>query len=401
MKQILTLLIIIIPLLADSQNKVIAVIGSSTAAGVGASVPDSSWVRRLSNYYKNRGILDTIYNHAVGGYNPYHGMPSGYIPPPGKPSPDVQNNITKAISHNPDVVIISFVSNNYDVYSFEEIRMTLFTLFDSATKAGKVAFVTTTQPRTGFSVEGRLRLRMLKDSIIKWFGSNSINFWNPIADSTDNTIAAAYRSSDDIHLNDAGHRILNEQVVAKNIFSFAVFPIILERFTAAAVKGSVRLNWYINADNYSEVTVQRSNNGNRFESIKKMEIQKGKHDYRFEDNFALTGLNYYRLEINDNNILQYSRVISVHVKKAKPAVANFYPVPAIDLIHLQLKGTEKIQANFLLLDENGRQLQSFNRMLENDQTTITISVNHLSRGNYFLRLEYPGIDPIICPFLKF
>src|SRR5688500_5527360 len=173
-----------------SQDKVVAVIGSSTAEGFGASVRDSSWVRRLSNHYKREGVLDTIYNRAKGGLNSYHGMPTSYTPPAGRPYPMPDSNITRAISFNPDVILITYVSNNFDTYSIEEIKASLFTIFDSAIAAGKVAFVSTTQPRTGFSDAGRLQLRKLKDSIMKWFGNYAINFWNPIADSSNNTIAA-------------------------------------------------------------------------------------------------------------------------------------------------------------------------------------------------------------------
>ena len=44
-----------------AQTKKVAAMGSSTTAGQGASVSDSSWVRRFSAYYKKQlGVLDTI-----------------------------------------------------------------------------------------------------------------------------------------------------------------------------------------------------------------------------------------------------------------------------------------------------------------------------------------------------
>src|SRR5688572_5827094 len=140
LRMFITFLIVVACVPAVSQQKVVAVIGSSTAAGTGASIPDSSWVRRLSNHYKTLGVLDTIYNRAKGGLNSYHGMPTSYTPPAGRPYPMPDSNITRAISFNPDVILITYVSNNFDTYSIEEIKATLFTMFDSATAAGKVAF---------------------------------------------------------------------------------------------------------------------------------------------------------------------------------------------------------------------------------------------------------------------
>jgi len=66
---------------ADSQLKRLVVIGSSTAAGSGASTYDSCWVRRISYQYKNQQmVVDTVHNLALPGYDTYHGMPSSYPP---------------------------------------------------------------------------------------------------------------------------------------------------------------------------------------------------------------------------------------------------------------------------------------------------------------------------------
>ena len=383
------------------QNKVIAILGSSTAAGTGPSSPDSSWVRRLSHYYKVRGVVDTIYNHAVGGYNSYHGMPSDYIPPPGRPSPDLQNNVTTAVNRRADIVIISYVSNNYDVYTIDEIKKTLFTLFDSVRKAKKIAFVTTTQPRTSFTDEGRWRLRILKDSIIKWFGNYSINFWNPIADSSNNTILPEYNSGDNIHLNNAGHRILFEQVVAKNIFNFTLFPLKLESFNATSNRNKVKLEWCINTDQEAEVLVQRSNDGVNFESIKNVHAARGKKNYRLDDEPGSTsGLNYYRLQIINNGMVEYSRVVTVEIKKGKYPIATLYPVPARNVLNVKYTGTPKAKAMFQITDAQGKSISSFSSILEKEESILSLNISQLTPGNYYFRMEYPGSDPIVCPFQK-
>lgn len=225
MKRIIHLVLVAFACIpAEAQNKVLAVLGSSTAAGVGASVPDSSWVRRLNYHYKYQlNQMDTVHNRAKSGKDPYFSMPTSYVPPINRPLPNPDSNITRVLQFNPDVVIVSFVSNNYDIYSFEEIKYTLSTIRDSANVAGKVCFITTTQPRTGFPLAAREKLRDLKDSIIKWFGAFSINFFDPLVNPSDLTILPEYRySRDQVHINDAGHRVLYEQVVAKDIFSAAL-----------------------------------------------------------------------------------------------------------------------------------------------------------------------------------
>src|SRR5579872_6134446 len=100
-----TLFLVFQSAFSQSRKYVIAVIGSSTAQGVGADPIDSSWVNRTKSYYQSLGLIDTIYNIALGGQTTYGGMPSGFTPPAGRPAPDPATNVTKALSFHPDVVL--------------------------------------------------------------------------------------------------------------------------------------------------------------------------------------------------------------------------------------------------------------------------------------------------------
>lgn len=211
----------------QAQLKKIAVIGSSTASGTGAQPEtDSSWVRRLSYYYKyQQSVIDTLYNLALPGYDNYHGLPSSYTPAPGYSSPDPNRNVTKANSFSPDVVIVSFVSNNFNTagYPTDSIMKAFQIIKDSVNKAGHLCFISTTQPRTSFDDPSRARLRVLKDSILNRFGFYAINFYDSIVNNSDNSILTAYASPyDNIHLNNAGHAMLFRQVLAKDIFNIRV-----------------------------------------------------------------------------------------------------------------------------------------------------------------------------------
>ena len=106
----------------EAQDKLLGILGSSTAAGVGASVYDSSWVGRVDSFYRvTNNVINSTVNLAISGGTPYIAMPDGYVPPAGRPNPNVTHNITKIMTYNPDVLIISFVSNGYSSYSFAEI----------------------------------------------------------------------------------------------------------------------------------------------------------------------------------------------------------------------------------------------------------------------------------------
>lgn len=212
---------------SKSQPKKLVIMGSSTAYGTGAQPAiDSSWVRRVNyNYKYQQAVVDTVYNLALGGYDPYNGLPSWYTPAPFYSLPDPERNITKANSFAPDIIIVSFVSNNFQVGGLptDSIMKAFQIIKDSANKEGRICFITTTQPRTQYDVASRERLKILKDSIINRFGFYAINFYDSIVNTIDNTILPQFASPfDNIHLNNAGHYMLYKQVLAKEIFNTTI-----------------------------------------------------------------------------------------------------------------------------------------------------------------------------------
>ena len=92
----------------------IVVLGSSTAFGTGAVPIDSSFVNKYKNYVLGKNPLHTIINLATLSLTTYHVLcPTGYVPPPNRPFPvDTNRNITKALSHHPDAIIINLPSND-------------------------------------------------------------------------------------------------------------------------------------------------------------------------------------------------------------------------------------------------------------------------------------------------
>lgn len=180
--------------------KRIVVVGSSTSAGTGASVPDSSFVNRLKAYYKSLGVIDTIYNQSVGGT---------WI---------MDVNITAALNTGANVLLVNYPSNNYtssnlaaSIAKFQEIK-------DSCDARGVQFYCTGTQPRNDYNSAGRGNLIVLNDSLRNRFGSRFIDFLKPMLDLGDSTVKAEYRYGDGIHVNDAGHERFFQIVRAANVF---------------------------------------------------------------------------------------------------------------------------------------------------------------------------------------
>jgi hypothetical protein len=410
MKKLYLAVLLLLNLTSIAQLKRIAVIGSSTAEGAGANPKDSSWVRRLSYHYKNTlGEIDTIHNIARPGANNYEGMPSSYTPPANRSSPDIERNITKALSFNPDVVIVSYVSNNYNLsgnpfpVTIEEVMISLQMIKDSANKAGKVCFITTTQPRTEFNAADRARLAVFKDSIINRFGFFAINFFDPIVDPVDNTLRAEFRvPSDNIHPNNAGHRVLFQQVLAKDILN-AALPVEIRNFSGKLQNNQVQLQWTsYDEEPYTTYTIQRSGNGISFEALHQVDAQEGAGEkkYSFIDASPVGGANYYRLLIDQPSGKAFSKVIVVKNEEPGLVIQKLYPTRVSQTITLEIFSPKAQNTTIQIIGSNGARLKTFTRQLFRNKNIIHIPVGTLSTGNYFLRISNAEGGLYTLPFVK-
>jgi lysophospholipase L1-like esterase len=225
MKKLLYLLFLAFANIAFAQNPctsiqdyTIVVLGSSTAAGAGASQSDSAWVNRYSKAIQQINPNNQVINLGVGGFTSYRIMPDNHQPNPGRPLPNTTKNITKALTYNPDAIIINLPSN--DIASGFPITEQIFN-FDSivalANNFGVPVWVCTTQPKNMSLSNMQLQVNM-RDSIYAHFSPNVLDFWTTLA-SANNSLSTTYDSGDGTHLNDAGHGLLANRTLQKDILS--------------------------------------------------------------------------------------------------------------------------------------------------------------------------------------
>ncbi len=374
-----------------AQDKVLGVIGSSTAAGTGASVIDSSWVGRLDYHYRvTRNVIRRTENLAVPSTTPYHGMPDGYVPPAGRPAPSEDANITELMTLSPDVILISYASNGYNTYSFEEIKMTLETIRNVGLDAGKRVYVTSSQPRTSFSAAARAKLRDVKDSIMKWFGDYAINFFDSIVDPSDLSIAAQYRySGDDIHLNNAGHAVLYRQVLAKDIFAIALSTRIENLKASAAPGQKVFLQWTgSDSEAGTKFGIERSTDGRVFRNVITLEAEagSGRKQYRYEDQVTNTGRVYYRLKIESPGSVKYSSIVSVYATVTGiPVVLKGNPVRGTLLFDLFAE--EQQTATLSIYNISGMLVDQRQLAVVQGRNQVSIPFDRFTSGNYQLQVQ--------------
>ena len=203
---------------ASIQDYTIVVLGSSTAAGAGASQSDSAWVNRYRNAIQQINPNNQVINLGVGGFTSYKIMPSNYQPISGRPMPDTAKNITKALTYNPDAIIINLPSNDVaSGFSLNEQIFNLDSVVALANNFGVPVWVCTTQPKN-MSISNMQLQADMRDSIYVHFSPNVIDFWTTLV-TVNNGLSPTYDSGDGTHLNDAGHGLLATRTLQKDILA--------------------------------------------------------------------------------------------------------------------------------------------------------------------------------------
>ena len=186
----------------------LVVLGSSTAAGAGASCPDSSWVGRIRAELARRDPDAQVVNLAIGGYTTYHLLPDDAVTPEGRPRPSVGHNVTRALAYRPWAAVINLPSNDTasgvppaeQLANFRELARRFHA-------AGVLLWVCTTQPRNFQDPEQRAWQTQARDALRAEFGDRCLDFWSVVA-AADDGVRPEVDSGDGVHLNDAGHAAL-------------------------------------------------------------------------------------------------------------------------------------------------------------------------------------------------
>lgn len=195
----------------------IVILGSSTAAGYGPSDITKSWAYMFADSLKKINPNYIIDNLAVGGTTTYNAQPNSYVPPPGRPKPLKDHNITKAIKLNADAVILNYPSNDaVNNFSAKEQKENYERISAEAAKHNILVWVATPQPRDYLSVSQVASQQKMYHWIKTYYKEKAIDFHKGLASEKD-SIFSQYGSGDGTHLNDAGHKILFNRVIKESI----------------------------------------------------------------------------------------------------------------------------------------------------------------------------------------
>jgi len=186
------------------------VLGSSTAAGVGAPA-GKGWVALLGAAQRPSGVVTN--NLARSGLLTSQALPTG-MSLPGRAPPDPTANIDRALASSPKLVMLAFPTNDAlagvsageTVGDWQLIRQ-------RAAQAGAATLVLSTQPRDGLDPTQRAILDEMDRLSADAFGACFVAVRAALSDAQGH-IAALYSAGDGVHLNAEGHRVVSDRVMA-------------------------------------------------------------------------------------------------------------------------------------------------------------------------------------------
>jgi lysophospholipase L1-like esterase len=365
----------------------IAVIGSSTAAGTGPVNIANSWANRTKAYYMSLGLIDTLYNIAKNSSRSFVGLPTG------DSGADVEHNVNKALSFDPEVVIISYPSNDFTqdpAVSLSQYMANMRRMYNFITAAGKPCYITTTQPVNIVPPVTSQLMKTVRDSVIMEFGAFSLDFWDSVVNPATLQILPVYQTNppDGIHLNDSGHAVLFNIVKAANVVPGIPLPLKLNGFNAQPNSDGVLLNWSTSMeDPGTQFTVQRSSDGKDFEDLQTVAGRgTAGGNYSWTDPLPPSGAIEYRLKINSFTGVLFSSVVSIHISGKPLGINRIYSLAGRGGFVAEINSPLNQPVQVTLIDLAGAIIRQRSYSLSVPVTSIALDMSNFAAGLYFLKV---------------
>ncbi len=197
--------------------------------------------------------------------------------------------------------------------------------------------------------------------------------------------------------------VLTASVSSLSSFYFAgasvVLPINELSLSGKYQNQATYLSWITTLEiNSSNFSIERSNDGQTFKTIGSV-LAVGNsattQNYSFIDNtviYELVPVCYYRLKLIDKDgTYKYSNTISVALPGISGTI-NIFPNPAFNELHATVKSPNNCKANWQIIDNTGRVILQSSTLLKKGDNNISININHLSTGLYYLHIFGDAIE---------
>jgi hypothetical protein len=182
-------------------------------------------------------------------------------------------------------------------------------------------------------------------------------------------------------------------------------PIALEYFKGSQVNNQHLLSWKANCTStQASFEVQRSADGIHFTTIATVTADQARCNQPFDntDEHPLSGINYYRIKVTDNNDkFYYSNTISFMLKTNGFELLNISPNPvANENAVLRINSGKKVMVTIRITDFTGRFISAQSVQLLPGINQVTLNTQTLSTGAYQITSYTPGETPQTVRLIK-
>ncbi|MEZ4740276.1 MAG: T9SS type A sorting domain-containing protein [Flavobacteriales bacterium] len=172
--------------------------------------------------------------------------------------------------------------------------------------------------------------------------------------------------------------------------SCTLLPVDMFGFDAQTINRQVEVSWNTSMErNTSHYFVERSSDGTTFEPIGRVEAVGNSvvnTDYKFMDANPLNGINYYRLQVVDqDNSSNLTQVVTVMFRKTGTPLYVF-PNPATESLQASFDGTSDGTVRWRVMDTSGRLVMEGSESGNVGTNRFDVPVSRLDAGSYLLEI---------------
>lgn len=181
---------------------------------------------------------------------------------------------------------------------------------------------------------------------------------------------------------------MNQGVSLEGGLGGTPLPIVLGNVTVAN-KGAVNsIDWNSLTEAVGDVfEIEHSSNGADFNKIATIKANGTPGHYNYTDEQPYDGINYYRLNLSNNDGTRYySKIVSATVNTSNVFVVSAFPNPAVNEISVKVKGNIAANAVLSLTDGSGK-LIATKKVTAISEEVATFDATQLPAGMYIIRFE--------------
>jgi hypothetical protein len=166
-------------------------------------------------------------------------------------------------------------------------------------------------------------------------------------------------------------------------------PVNLVSFNAVKINSDALITWSTSSEKQNAYfVVQRSYDGINFEDIHIIPgngTSSATHNYHYLDNNP-NGMVSYRLkQVDIDGKYSFTNVVVLDMRKASFSF-DVYPVPANEMLNVELHTGENSQIDIVVNDMLGKEVYYYSNTFEAGANTHIINARHLAKGVYLLKI---------------